>query len=157
MGNKFSPVVASNSTAGDRLLYGGQAAIHLSTGDLVMLVTDPSQSDPNKVSLYVVASHTTPSIIATLNAITVTPTSTNTANFRLDHALPQCLALCRDASDNLYVIGAYGNNGGTFVGVQAYLKQGGLVWQQQPVCVCTTSLTTAIPPVGYSAVWCNSG
>jgi hypothetical protein len=146
--------LASNTTSGDRFLYVGQSSVHLSTGDCVQLVTDPSQSNPNKVSLVLAtgAARGTTSTISTIGAIT-----TGTGAFAIDYALPQCLALCRDASDNLYVIGASGSASTTLIRYQAFIKQTGLVWQPAVANVCITPASTTLPPVGYVAVWCNTG
>lgn len=147
--------IVSNTTVGDRLLYVGQAAVQLSTGDCVFLATDPSQSNPNKVSLYVAtgAARGTESLIATLGASTALGTI-----WRINYAKPQCLALCRDQYDNLYVVGAYGGTSTTtLIAYQAFLKQSGLVWQPAVANVCTTGASAAIPPVGYVAVWVNTG
>lgn len=146
--------LASNTTVGDRLLYVGQASVQLSTGDVVYLVTDPSQSNPNKISLYVVTGATrgTQSIVANIGAVT-----TGTGAFSIAYALPQCLALCRDDDDNLYVIGASGSASTTLIRYQAFIKQSGLVWQPAVANVCYTGASPSLPPVGYVAVWVNTG
>src|SRR5665213_2117150 len=115
---------ASNATAGDRLLNVGQAALQLSDGSLAMLVHDPAQAAPNRVSLQVVPApaHTTPQTIATLS----TDVASNTANFVLGGYV-QSLALCRDSSDNLFVVGADNVSGDLDqIGVQAFVKGSGL-------------------------------
>lgn len=152
MGAKYS--IASDTTAADRLLFVGQNAIHLSTGDCVMMVEDPGIANPGKVSLVLVtgAARGTQTTIATLNASTGTG-----ATFLLNHALPQCLALCRDASDNLYVIGAYGGSTPRLLVFQAFIKQAGLVWQPGVANTCSTAVSANIAPVGYVALWCNTG
>ena len=152
MGTKYS--LASNSTAGDRFLWVGQDSIQLSTGDWVGLVTDPSQANPSKVSLVLAtgATRATETTIAILNASTAAG-----ASFLLNHNLPQCLALCRDGSDNLYVFGANGAATGKLMTYQAFIKQSGLVWQPGVANVCLQAVSAYIPPVGYVARWCNTG
>jgi hypothetical protein len=146
--------LASNSTAGDRFLWVGQDSIQLSTGDWVGLVTDPSQPNPSKVSLVLAtgATRATETTIAILNASTAAG-----ASFLLNHALPQCLALCKDGDDNLYVFGANGAATGKLMTYQAFIKQSGLVWQPGVANVCTNPISAYIPPVGYVALWCNTG
>lgn len=149
MSNKFSPVVASNTTAGDRLLLGGAAARHLSTGDLVMLAHDPSQADPNSLSLMLVSAHTTPSTIATLlfGAGSGYTFHASTAS--------QAFALERDDQDNLYVIGCYQTGGR--LAYQAFVKGVGLNWTATSANVCTGTLTGSPNPVSFAAKWCNTG
>lgn len=146
--------LASDTTAGDRLLYVGQDSVQLSTGDVVFLDTDPAQANPTKIGLYVATGATrgTQTLIATLNASTAAG-----ATFLLNHALPQCLALCRDASDNLYVIGGDGAATAKVLSFQAFIKQAGLNWIPGSAAYCTTPVSSNIPPVGYVALWCNTG
>ncbi len=145
MAAKFT--AASNTTVGDRLANVMGTAIHLSTGDMVMLVNDPSQTDPNKISLQLVpgTAHTTPSTIATLSW-----QSTAGATFTGP------LALCRDASDNIYIMGAGGvtGPGGGTCAAQAFKKGAGLTWTAQ-----TASTFNATPNTGsgWALTWANTG
>lgn len=146
--------IVSNTTVGDRLLYVGQDSVQLSTGDCVFLACDPSQANPNKISLYVATGATrgTQTLVATLNASTAVG-----GVFIIPYAKPQCLALCKDADDNLYVVGGYGALNSTLIAYQAFIKQSGLVWQPATPNVCLTPASSTLPPVGYTAVWCNTG
>lgn len=148
MGTKFT--LASNTTTGDRLANVGGAALHLSTGDLVMLVNDPSQTDPNKISLQLVpgTAHTTPQTIATISW-----QSTTGATFMGP------LAMCRDANDNIYIAGTCGVSfpGGATAGsglcMQAFKKGSGLTWTAQTACADTPTPSGG----GMAMTWANTG
>lgn len=147
--------LASNTTIGDRLLDVGQCAKHLSDGSLVQLVHDPSVAAPNSVTLQVVPApaHSTPSVIATINAVSTLGTGT----FWLS-GHPQSLALAVDAKDNIYVIGAYGGvtGGGIRVVYQAFIKGTGFMWTPQTANNCLGSLAGSPQLLGFAAVWCNT-
>lgn len=157
--------LASNTTAGDRLTGIQNASLHLSTGDLVQLVYDPSQADPNKYSLQLVpgTAHTTPQTIATLNA---GPIAAGGPTF----ATGQQLTICRDASDNLYVIGIVANSSlpnylAGNLSFQAFTKGAGLTWSAQtavntlniPQGGGTLSQYQNATGSGLNAVWVNTG
>jgi hypothetical protein len=155
---KFSPVVASNVTVGDRLLNVGNCALQLSTQDLVFMVYDPSQNDPGKVSIMVAPApaHTAPSLVATLNATT---SSTPGAGTFYLGGKPQSLAMCRDGKDNLFVFGASAWVTGhwTRVQYQGFTKGAGLVWNPVTSNQCLAALTGAPNLLGFAATWCNTG
>ena len=140
--------LASNSTAGNRLLNIGMCATHLSTGDLIMMVWDPSLTLPNQIWLSVVTSHTSPSVVGYISQSAFQGGTTG---------FPQTFAMCRDASNNIYVIGVdnvspYGYQ----LLAQCFVKQSGLAWNQ--VAWSLTNITTNVAyPLGLSAVWCNTG
>lgn len=60
-------------------------------------------------------------------AIGVLPIGSSSTDFAISPRGMQGLTLCRDASDNIYVIGAQGSNTGA-VAVRAYVKGGGSTW-----------------------------
>src|SRR5665213_2605658 len=146
---------ASNATVGDRLLNVGQAAVQLSDGSLAMLVHDPSQAAPNKVSLQVVPApaHTTPQTVATLS----TDVASAISNFTLG-GFVQSLALCRDSSDNLYVVGGDNvSNDQDQIGVQAFLKGSGLTWSPQSYVHRASEATEDQTLAGFAVTWCDTG
>lgn len=136
---------ATNTTLGDRLILHGTAALHLSTGDLVCMVSDPNT---NIVTLQLVTSHTTPSIIATV------PYGSGGGTFIASSA-SQAFALVRDASDNLYVIGQYAT--GSLVAYQAFNKGPGLTWVATRANFCSGLMTGSPHPFGFTGLWCNTG
>ena len=149
--------IASNSTAGNRLLNIGMCATHLSTGDLVQLVWDPSLTLPNQITLQVVTTHTSPSVVGFLSQDIFQAGVAAGASA----GYPQSLAMCRDASDNIYVFGGYAVAPYGFqIVCQAFVKQSGLAWTQ---AAATFTATQGPPPsgtgyaAGLSAVWCNTG
>ncbi|HEY9473081.1 MAG TPA: fibronectin type III domain-containing protein [Mycobacteriales bacterium] len=100
------------------LLYHSAAMVQLSDGDTAYL-----QADPTLVALKLV----TTSTVADIDAIAVGPAFGQ-------YALPaglQSLALVRDASDNLYLIGAHGQAPDTQVLVTCYAKGTGNSWTQR--------------------------
>jgi hypothetical protein len=144
--------LASNVTAGDRLLYIGNACRQLSDGSLVMLSRDPSIADPNSITLVVVPgpAHTTPQVIATLAA------ANPNGSFSLANATPQAMTLTTDPLDNIYVFGAYSNVNGA-LSHQAFIKQSGSLTWTPGILNFSGSLTPAYQLYGLAATWCNTG
>lgn len=144
-----------DTTIGDRLLNVGAAAVQLSTGDAVMLVYDPiASAGDTKITLFLVTASSG-------------HTNANTAIGFIDDrrfaysGFPQSLALCRDASDNIYVVGRDATQAGQ-VGVQAFKKQSGLHWTQQAYLTASYSgfslnAGTASNFSGFAACWCGTG
>lgn len=147
--------LASDTTAGDRLLNIMFGSVQLSDGSLVQLVRDPAVADPNSVTLQVVPgpAHTTPQIISTLNAVSVL----GTGSFYLSGSA-QALVLTKDDEDNLYVLGVYGGVtlGGVTIVYQGWTKGAGLTWTPGAANTVTSTMVGAPAILGLAAVWCNT-
>lgn len=139
MAQKYT--LAASSTSTDRLLSTGNALIHLSDGTPVFLYYDGTN-----VQLAYTADRATVTAIATISANFAVP---------LNHYL-QRLSLARDASDNLYVLGADVTNADT-LRVQAFAKGSGRTW----IAKAEVKAGAAFSSPGFrimtiSAVWCNT-
>ena len=144
--------LASSTTAGDRLLYVGAASKQLSTGDLVELVRDPTVADPNSITLQLVPgpAHTSPQVIATLNASVAT-----SGSFLLANAAAQTFALCVDGSDNIFVFAQQGST--LKMAFQGFSKTPGvLAWTPTPASAAG-SMSPSLYVIGLAATWCNTG
>jgi hypothetical protein len=122
----------------DRLKYSSNAAIHLSDGTLAMLAWDTGA-----VQLLVSdAGHT----IAT--ELGFVP-----ADFTL--AGPLSVTLCRDPSDNIYVVGFAGSS----LIVQCWARQPGTPAAWNPSSVSRYDPGGTAPPTltGVAALWCDTG
>jgi hypothetical protein len=147
MSQKYT--VISSTTTGDRLLNVGQAITQLSTGAVVFLGYDPAATTPNQVKLYASSDHATITTVSTV-------TAGQSGVFGLS-ALPQSLAICRDASDNIYVIGfPYTGDWGD-ISAKAHTKGTGLTWSPQGFGTDAFASHPGTYMTGVAARWCNTG
>lgn len=140
MAEKYTVAGASTSTA--KRLAGANTSIQLSDGTHVWIDYDPA----------------TPSwkLRCTLNRTAVTDIAT-LANFKTGPVSDgsALLALCRDAADNLYVVGQ-DSAAATTIRLQAFTKNAGLSWTSH---TATTKDESAgnVTSRALAAVWCNTG
>ncbi len=132
MSQRWSDLPLASST---QLNGVSQQSVHLSDGTLVWLDYDGSHT-------YVRYSS---------DHATVNNAYTYTGSLALyTNAATPVVALCRDASDNLYVVYSVG----WALGVQAFTKGSGYSWTAQTAAFDPASPGTA--PCAAAAVWCNT-
>lgn len=123
--------------------------MQLSDGTFVFALLDAAGGNLN---VYYSSNHVTATLA--LSQTVVTSTTHNTAYFQYQTTtLGTQFAMCRDASNNLYIVGWVYDGSSYYVAAQKLTKGTGYSWTASALKVANSTPS----PSSLSVVWCNTG